>query len=75
MRLLNDAVEYEFGVNRDRHLRAGRILMEISMTAKALVWSHATLIDREEPGGSVSRPAFVKLRQSYFKGSCSWRRV
>jgi multidrug resistance protein MdtO len=64
VRTLNDAVEYEFGVDRDRHLRAGRILMEISMTAVALVWSHATLIDSDEPGGSVSRPAFVKLRQS-----------
>ncbi len=68
VRTLNDAVEYEFGVDRDRHLRAGRILMEISMTAIALVWSHATLIHREEPGGSVSRPAFVKLRQSVAQG-------
>jgi multidrug resistance protein MdtO len=68
VRTLNDAVEYEFGVDRDRHLRAGRILMEISMTAIALVWSHATLIDREEPGGSVSRPALVKLRQSVAQG-------
>jgi multidrug resistance protein MdtO len=68
VRMLNDAVEYEFGVDRDRHLRTGRILMEISMTAIALVWSHATLIHREEPGGWVSRPAFVKLRQSVAQG-------
>ena len=41
VRTLNEAAKYEFGLDREAHIRTAGKLMQMSMTAVALVWNHA----------------------------------
>lgn len=63
VRMLNEATEYEFGVGRDEHMHAGDKFMEISMTAVALVWNHASVLQQQGEGNVLSHPALIALRQ------------
>ena len=63
-RMLNEATEYEFGVGREKHMRAGDILMQISMTTLALIWNQAALLHRNDEANFLRGAAFVRLRQA-----------
>ena len=62
LRTLNEATEYEFGVDHEEYMYLGDKFMRISMTAVTLVWNHATLLHREND--SLSHPALVALRRT-----------
>lgn len=64
VRTLTEATQYEFGVGREKQMRAAGTLMQISMTAVALVWNHAELLHRRDEGPSLSPPALVRFRQA-----------
>ena len=62
LRGLNEATEFEFGVNHREHMDMGEKFMRISMTAVALVWNHAVLLHQEDEGDSFVHPSLVALR-------------
>jgi multidrug resistance protein MdtO len=64
VRALNDAAEYEFGADRENHIRAGDKLTQISMAAVALAWNHVTLAHDRDEGESLAPPALVRLREA-----------
>jgi multidrug resistance protein MdtO len=71
IRALNDAAEYEFGADREDHIRAGDKLTEISMTAVALAWTHAALPHERDEGEALRPPEHVKLREAVAQGLSS----
>jgi multidrug resistance protein MdtO len=64
VRTLNEATQYEFGVAREKQMHTAGTLMQISMTAVALVWNHAELLHRRDEGPYPSPPELVRLRQA-----------
>jgi multidrug resistance protein MdtO len=70
VRTLNDAAKYEFGLDREGHMRTAGKLMQMSMTAVALVWNHAAYFDELDENDSRGR-ALVSLRQDVEEGLSS----
>jgi multidrug resistance protein MdtO len=64
VRTLNEATQYEFGVAREKQMHTAGTLMQISMTAVALVWNHAELLHRRDEGPYPSPPELVRFRQA-----------
>jgi multidrug resistance protein MdtO len=71
VRTLNDAAKYEFGLDREGHVRIAGKLMQMSMTAVALVWNHAARFDELEQDYLREDPALVSLRQTVEEGLSS----
>jgi multidrug resistance protein MdtO len=70
-RTLNEAAQYEFGPDRESHIRTAGTLMQMSMTAVALAWNHVASRDEPDENDSKSIPAPVSLRQAVEKGLAS----
>ena len=70
VRTLNEAAKYEFGLDREGHIRTAGKLMQMSMTAVALVWNHAAYFDELDENDSRGR-ALVSLRQDVEQGLSS----
>jgi multidrug resistance protein MdtO len=71
VRTLNEAAKYEFGLEREGHIRTAAKLMQMSMTAVALVWNHTAGLDELDENDSRGAPALVSLRQAVEKGLSS----
>ena len=63
VRTLDEAVEYEFGVDRVQLMRKSENLMQISMTTVALVWNQASLLHKESDSEFLTRPELINLRR------------
>jgi len=64
VRTLNEAAQYEFGVDRERHVRTAGKLMQMSMTAVALVWNHVAIVEEPDENDSKSNPGIMSVRQA-----------
>ena len=71
VRTLNEAAQYEFGVDRDSHIRTAGKLMQMSITAVALIWNHTALLNEPDESNSKSDPALISLRQRVQEGLTS----
>jgi multidrug resistance protein MdtO len=63
LRTLNDAVPYEFGVERDLHTRAGNTILTAALTAIALFWNQLAVLDREDDRDFLTEPELIRMRQ------------
>jgi multidrug resistance protein MdtO len=68
VRTLDEAVEYEFGVDRAQLIRKSENLMQISITTVALVWNQASLLHKESNNEFLTRPELVNLRRQVAQG-------
>ncbi len=68
VRTLNEAAQYEFGSDRDGHIRTAGKLMQMSMTAVALVWNHVAILDELHEDNSKSHPGLAHLRRTVREG-------
>lgn len=71
VRALNEAAQYEFGLDREGHIVTAGKLMQMSMTAVALVWNHAAILNEPDESDSKSHLALVSLRQTVKRGLSS----
>jgi multidrug resistance protein MdtO len=71
VRTLHEAAKYEFGLDRENHIRTAGKLMQMSMTAVALVWNHAAGLGELDENDSREAPALVSLRQAAERGLSS----
>jgi multidrug resistance protein MdtO len=39
LRTMSEAVAYEFGVDREQHIRSSEVILQSSLTAAALIWN------------------------------------
>jgi multidrug resistance protein MdtO len=68
VRTLNEAAQYEFGPDREGHIRTAGKLMQMSMTAVALVWNHVAILNEPDESDSKSKPALASVRQAVREG-------
>jgi multidrug resistance protein MdtO len=71
IRTLNDAAQYEFGLDRMSHIRTADKLMQMSMMAVALAWNHVALLHDPDEDNSRSLPELVSFRQAIENGLSS----
>src|SRR5277367_584109 len=44
LRIMSVAVDYEFGVDREQHVRTSELMLQISLTAAALIWNQVAVL-------------------------------
>jgi multidrug resistance protein MdtO len=64
VRMLNEATQYEFGVDYARHVRTGDTFMRMSMTTVALIWNQAAFLHKEAQSEFLTQPTLARLRQA-----------
>jgi multidrug resistance protein MdtO len=45
---MSEAVEYEFGIDRGQHIRSSELILQISITAAALIWNQVAVLHDEQ---------------------------
>jgi len=63
LRTMNDAVDYEFGVDRERHLRTSEMILRTSLTAGAFFWNQFAILYSEESKDFLTEPDLVEMRR------------
>jgi multidrug resistance protein MdtO len=71
VRALFEEARYELGLDRRRQLHTSETLLQMSMTAVALVWNHAVSLGASFDRDVHRRPALVKLRRAVTTGLSS----
>jgi multidrug resistance protein MdtO len=64
VRMLNEATQYEFGVDYAKQMRAGDTFMRMSMTTVALIWNQAAFLHKEAQSEFLTQPTLARLRQA-----------
>src|ERR1700730_14957233 len=62
IRTMSEVVEYEFGVDREQHLRSSELMLQISITAAALIWNQVAVLHDEQGIDFFSEPGLVEMR-------------
>jgi len=62
LRMLSEAVEYEFGVDREQHIRSSEVILRISVTVAALIWNQLALLHDEQDVDFITEPGLVDMR-------------
>jgi multidrug resistance protein MdtO len=60
---MNEAVEYEFGVDRAQLIRSSELILQISITAAALIWNQVAVLHDEQDIDSFAEPGLVEMRR------------
>jgi multidrug resistance protein MdtO len=63
IRTMNDAVEYEFGINRQHQIAIAEQILRTALTAVALLWNELAVLHKEEDADFLSDPGLVDLRR------------
>jgi multidrug resistance protein MdtO len=63
LRSMNDAVDYEFGVDRDEHVHTSTMILRTSLTAGAFFWNQFAVLHSETDRDFLVAPALVQMRQ------------
>jgi len=63
LRTMSEAVEYEFGVDRDQHLRSSELILQISITSAALIWNQVAVLHDQQGIDVSSEPGLVEMRR------------
>jgi multidrug resistance protein MdtO len=63
LRTMSEAVEYEFGVDREQHLRSSELILQISITAAALIWNQVAALHDEQAIDFLAEPDLVEMRR------------
>jgi multidrug resistance protein MdtO len=64
LRTLNDSVGFEFGVDREQHIRSGEMLVRTASTAAALFWNQLSILHEEQDSDFIAEPGLQAMRQS-----------
>jgi multidrug resistance protein MdtO len=63
IRTMNDAVEYEYGVNRAEHAHSAQTIIKAGLTAVALFWNQLTVLEKRDDRDFVTEPGLMELRR------------
>jgi multidrug resistance protein MdtO len=63
LRTMSEVVEYEFGVDREQHLRSSELMLQISITAAALIWNQVAVLHDEHGIDFFAEPGLVEMRR------------
>jgi multidrug resistance protein MdtO len=68
IRTMNDTIEYEFGVDRTEHKRAGEIILRAALAAVAFFWNQFAVLHSEQDRDFLTEPALRHLRSALADG-------
>jgi multidrug resistance protein MdtO len=63
LRTMSEVVDYEFGVDRERHIRSSELILQISITAAALIWNQVAVLHDEQGIDLLAEPGLVEMRR------------
>src|SRR5271168_3119209 len=64
LRTMSETVEFEFGVDdRERHVHSSELMLQISITAAALIWNQVAFLHHERDIDSIVEPDLVEMRR------------
>jgi multidrug resistance protein MdtO len=63
LRSMNDSVDYEFGVDRERHVRTSEMILRTSLTAGTLFWNQFAVLYSEEDKDFLTEPDLIEMRR------------
>jgi multidrug resistance protein MdtO len=62
LRTLKESVEYEFGLDREQHIRSSEMILRAAVTTAALFWNQLAVLHSETDFDFVTEPRLVELR-------------
>ena len=65
LRSLNDAVEYEFGVDREMHLHSSRAILRAAFTAVAMFWNELVVFHSAEDEDFLRDPRLIEMHRAF----------
>jgi multidrug resistance protein MdtO len=63
LRSMNDAVDYEFGVDREQHVRTSEMILRTALTAGTLFWNQFSVLYSEADKDFLTEPDLVEMRR------------
>jgi multidrug resistance protein MdtO len=63
LRTMSEVVEYEFGVDREQHIRSSELILQISITAAALIWNQVAVLHDERDRDVFDEPGLAEMRR------------
>jgi multidrug resistance protein MdtO len=63
LRSMNDSVDYEFGVDREQHVRTSEMILRTSLTAGTLFWNQFAVLYSEEDKDFLTEPDLIEMRR------------
>jgi multidrug resistance protein MdtO len=63
LRSMNDAVDYEFGVDREQHVRTSEMILQTALTAGTLFWNQFAVLYSEEDKDFLTEPDLIEMRR------------
>jgi multidrug resistance protein MdtO len=62
LRSMNGAVPYEFGLDRERHIQTGDMILRATLTAAALFWNQLAVLHNEEDLDYLTNSGLHEMR-------------
>jgi multidrug resistance protein MdtO len=62
LRTLSESVEFEFGVDREQHIRTSETLLRTALTSAALFWNQVAILHNAEDRDFLTEPDLVTMR-------------
>jgi multidrug resistance protein MdtO len=68
LRTMSEVVEYEFGNDREQHIRSSELILQISITAAALIWNQVAVLHDEQGIDFHAESGLVEMRRRLADG-------
>jgi multidrug resistance protein MdtO len=65
LRTMNDAVEYEFGVNRELYLHSSQAILRAAFSAVAMFWNQLVVFHDAEDEDFLRDPRLIEMRRVF----------
>jgi multidrug resistance protein MdtO len=65
LRSMNDAVEYEFGVDRELHLHSSQAILRAAFSAVAMFWNQLVVFHSAEDEDFLRDPRLIEMRRAF----------
>jgi multidrug resistance protein MdtO len=63
LRTMNEAVEFEYGIDRELHRRSGETILQAALTAVGLFWNQLAVLHDERDRDFLEEPGLIELRR------------
>jgi multidrug resistance protein MdtO len=68
IRTMNDTVEYEFGVDREEHLRSSKMVLQAALASVAFFWNQFAVLHSPQARDFLTQPELSEMRHSMADG-------
>lgn len=68
IRTMNDAVEYEFGVDREEHLRSSKMIIQTALASVAFFWNQFAVLHSPRARDFLTQPELSEMRHNMAAG-------